>query len=425
MHRVPALLISACLALAACTGGPDAAPAPARTTPAPALAPAPALPATPTPMATGAPTPAPPPRSEPAPELLVAAAAGDVEGVRRALAAGADLQQRDASEQTAFLIATSEVGDDPRLLDLLLASGADVRDKDSFNGTGLIRAAERGFPRIVARLLDAGIEVDHVNRLGWTALHEAIILGTGSDRYVRTVRHLVDAGADVMLPSQNDGVRPIEHAERRGFTRIAALLREAAQGMTPNRRLLQAAHRGSVAAAEAALADGAEIEARDARGRTPLLRAVAVDRVAVARLLVDRGADVNAVDDQSDTPFLVTGVTGSVPMLEALLPGRPDTRLTNRFGGVAVIPAAERGHVDYVRAVLAATDIDVNHVNRLGWTALLEAVILGDGGLRHQRIVDILLDSGADRTIADNDGVTALEHADRMGFDEIAARLRR
>ena len=69
---------------------------------------------------------------------------------------------------------------------------------------------------------------------------------------------------------------------------------------------------------------------------------------------------------------------------------RPTSALVNRFGGVSVIPASERGHVEYVRRVVS-TGIDVNHVNSLGWTALLEAVILGDGGARHQEIVRILL----------------------------------
>lgn len=355
---------------------------------------------------------------------LVLAAYGNHVDVAQALVdAGADVNHKDRTQQSAYLISTSEVGDDPRLLDLMLRSGARVQAKDSFNGTGLIRAAERGFPTIIGRLLDAGIQVDHVNELGWTALHEAIILGRGTEPYVRVVQQLIDAGADVELPSQRDGVRPIEHAQRRGFTSIEILLRKAAEEMTPDTRLLSAAGDGSVVAAEAALADGADLEARDDRDRTALLLAVTGDHVDVARLLVARGADVNAVDDQRDTPFLVTGVTGSVEMLDALLPGRPDTALTNRYGGVSVIPASERGHAEYVEAVLERTDIDVNHVNDLGWTALLEAVILGDGGRRHQEVVRILLANGADPAIADRDGVTALQHARDRGFTELVALL--
>ena len=130
----------------------------------------------------------------------------------------------------------------------------------------------------------------------------------------------------------------------------------------------------------------------------------------------------DALDAQHDTPWLVTGVTGSVPMLEALLPAHPDLAIVNRFGGVSVIPAAERGHVDYVRRVVT-TGIDLDHVNRLGWTALLEAVILGDGGEAHQEIVRILLAAGADPSIPDKDGVTALHHARARGHVAIAELL--
>ena len=92
------------------------------------------------------------------------------------------------------------------------------------------------------------------------------------------------------------------------------------------------------------------------------------------------------------------------------------------FGGTALIPAADRGHVELVRALLR-TEIDVDHVNDLGWTALLAAVILGDGGAAHREIVRLLVEAGADAGIADRDGVTPLEHARRSGYDEIAALL--
>ncbi|MFJ1790761.1 ankyrin repeat domain-containing protein [Kitasatospora griseola] len=191
-----------------------------------------------------------------------------------------------------------------------------------------------------------------------------------------------------------------------------------------DRRLLGAAHTGDVAAARAALAAGANPEARDPQGRTALLTAALADQVAVAELLVAAGADPDAQDQWEDSPWLVTGVTGSVAMMRALLIAGPDFGLTNRFGGVSLIPATERGHVAYVQAVLEETDIDVDHVNRLGWTALLEAVILGDGGRPHTEIVHLLLAAGADPRLADADGVTALQHAERRDFTGIATLLR-
>jgi ankyrin repeat protein len=108
----------------------------------------------------------------------------------------------------------------------LVADGADVDAKDSFNGTGLIRAAERGHTRVIARLLETEIELDHVNRLGWTALLEAIILGEGGAAHTRTVRLLVDAGADVDIADES-GTTPLAHARRMGFEAIERILADA------------------------------------------------------------------------------------------------------------------------------------------------------------------------------------------------------
>lgn len=159
--------------------------------------------------------------------LVAAAYENNVRVAGVLVEAGADVNRKDDTVQSAYLIATSEVGDDTRLLDLTLAAGGDVRSLDSFHGTGLIRAADRGYPGVVRRLLATDIRVDHVNELGWTALHEAVILGDGSRRYVRVVRLLVEAGADANKPSRRDGVRPLQHATSRGYDEIARVLRAA------------------------------------------------------------------------------------------------------------------------------------------------------------------------------------------------------
>jgi ankyrin repeat protein len=359
-------------------------------------------------------------------EMLVEAAwDNDVRRARRLIDRGADVNWRDQSVQSAFLIATSEGYLD--LLELTLSRGADVTLHDSFDGTGLIRAAERGHWDIVGRLLQTGIAVDHVNNLGWVALHEAIILGDGSTRYVDTVRALVAGGASLRIAPERDGIAPVEHARSRGQAAVVSTLERALDAPDldrPERSLLAAARTGDADAAAIALRQGADVDVRDGAGRTPLLIAVTEDRLAVARLLVAMGASPDALDDRHDTPWLVTGVTGSVPMAELLLRFDPDLTIRNRYGGVSIIPAAERGHVGYVRRV-ATTRIDLDHVNNLGWTALLEAIILGDGSARYVEIVSILLDHGADPTIRDGDGVSPLEHARDRGFTAIARMLRR
>jgi uncharacterized protein len=156
---------------------------------------------------------------------LIAAAWGNHLDVACALiAAGADVNAKDDTVQSAYLIATSEGY--LELLEMTLAAGADVRSLDSYRGTGLIRAAERGHVEVVARLLETEIAVDHVNRLGLTALLEAIVFGDGGPRHTEVVRRLVAAGADPNLADGN-GVSPLAHANQRGFAEMASILVEA------------------------------------------------------------------------------------------------------------------------------------------------------------------------------------------------------
>lgn len=158
---------------------------------------------------------------------LVAASYGNhVDVARELVAAGADVNVKDQTEQSAYLIATSEVGDDPALLELTLEAGADVNAKDSFNGTGLIRSADRGHVEIVRRLLETAIDVDHVNRLGWTALLEAILLGGGDERHTEVVRVLVAGGVDVNR-ADGSGVTPLAHARGSGYAEMAEILSRA------------------------------------------------------------------------------------------------------------------------------------------------------------------------------------------------------
>lgn len=189
--------------------------------------------------------------------------------------------------------------------------------------------------------------------------------------------------------------------------------------------LLRAAALGDKAAAVAALNAGAAMDARDAALQTPLLIAVQHDHRDVAAHLIARGADINAVAANEDTPWLLAGALGRATLLAAMLEtGKVDYTKRNRYGGNALIPACERGHVDTVRLLLDRSKIDVNHVNNLGWTALLEAVVLSDGGPRHIEIVRLLLAAGADPNIADKDGVTPLKHAQDRRYDAIAALIR-
>ena len=188
-------------------------------------------------------------------------------------------------------------------------------------------------------------------------------------------------------------------------------------------RLHRAAATGDLEDLAAALEEGAEIDARDDAGRTALLTATQADQPGAVRALLDAGADVDLQDERLDNPFLYAGAEGLLDVLRLVNEAGADPAITNRYGGIALIPASERGHVETVRYLLEESDVDVDHVNKLGWTALLEAILLSDGGPRHQEIVALLIDAGADVDLADGDGVRPLAHARAKGFREIATLL--
>jgi ankyrin repeat protein len=193
---------------------------------------------------------------------------------------------------------------------------------------------------------------------------------------------------------------------------IAMSLPAAAQNR--DQTLITAAGKGDLAAVGRLIAEGASVTGRDSRSRTALLAATHGNHVAVARALLAAGADVNAKDDIEDSAFLYAGAEGRIEILKMTLT-TADLKSTNRYGGTALIPAAHHGHPEAVR-ILLGTAIDKDHLNKLGWTALLEAVILGDGGPVHTEIVRLLVDAGANPNIADRDGVTPLTHAKRHGY---------
>ncbi|MCX7326375.1 MAG: ankyrin repeat domain-containing protein [Hyphomicrobiales bacterium] len=183
--------------------------------------------------------------------------------------------------------------------------------------------------------------------------------------------------------------------------------------------LIMAAGRGDLIRVQTLLAAKAPVDAQDRSGQTALLLAVNGNHVAIAEALMDAGASINVQAANRDTTWLLAGAQGRAEIIAKMIRRGPDLSIRNRFGGNALIPACERAHVEAIRLLLP-TQIDVNHVNNLGWTCLLEIVILGQGGTRHQEAIRLVLQAGADPNLADRDGVTALAHAIAKGQTEVA-----
>ncbi|MES2687696.1 MAG: ankyrin repeat domain-containing protein [Pseudomonadota bacterium] len=184
-----------------------------------------------------------------------------------------------------------------------------------------------------------------------------------------------------------------------------------------------AAQKGDAAAITRLAAAGASLNARDGNGRTPLhVAAFARQRQAI-RALVQAGADINLLDKDRYDAVTIASVADDEETLHALLAlGASAKQATSRYDGTALIAAAHLGHDGVVRQLIAA-GAPLDHVNNLHWTAAIEAVVLGDGGLRHQKTLKALIEAGASLKLVDRHGNTPLQLARSRGYGEMIRML--
>lgn len=166
------------------------------------------------------------------------------------------------------------------------------------------------------------------------------------------------------------------------------------------------------------------IEQLDNNGRTPLhVATFARQRTAVAALIL-AGANTAAMDKDRYDAVTIAAVANDEETLRVLLAHGASAKLvTSRYDGTALIAAAHLGHDGVVRQLLAA-GAPVDHVNNLHWTALIEAIVLGNGGPCHQRTASALLGAGANTQLTDRDGRTPLVLARSRGYDSMERMLR-
>ncbi|WP_041387236.1 ankyrin repeat domain-containing protein [Olivibacter sp. SA151] len=198
---------------------------------------------------------------------------------------------------------------------------------------------------------------------------------------------------------------------------------ESTKKILNNQDILNLVEKNDIQGVSKALQNGADVNTRDKSKRSLLLIATINHQTELAKLLVTQGADVNLQADNQDSPFLYAGASGQTELVQLFLNHGARFDIFNRYQGTALIPACERGHIETVQLLANTKGFPIDHVNRLGWTALMEAVLLGDGSEKYQRIVQILKDAGAKLDIPDHQGVTPLQHAQTKGFKEIVKIL--
>lgn len=186
-----------------------------------------------------------------------------------------------------------------------------------------------------------------------------------------------------------------------------------------------AAQRGDLATLDRLLLAGADLKARDTQGRTALHVATFARQRAAMRRLVAAGVALDAQEQAGYDAVCIAAVADDEESLALLLSlGASPRQITRRYGGTALIAAAHLGHAGVVRQLIAA-GAPLDHVNNLHWTAAIEAVVLGDGGPRHQQTLAALIEAGANLRLTDRQGNTPLDLAKARGYGAMVEMLER
>lgn len=189
------------------------------------------------------------------------------------------------------------------------------------------------------------------------------------------------------------------------------------------RSLHAAAHAGDAAQIKKLAAAGVDLRARDGNGRTPVHVAVFARKGEALRALAQAGADLNLLDSDRYDAVTIASVADDEETLRTLLAlGASAKQVTSRYDGTALIAAAHLGHDGVVRQLIAA-GAPLDHVNNLHWTAVIESIVLGNGGPRHQATLKALIAAGANLRLADRQGQTPLQLARTRGYREMVAML--
>lgn len=347
---------------------------------------------------------------------------GDIETAKLLVAAGADVNAANRLGVVPLHLAIA--AGDAAMTRWLLERGADVARPDHTGEPPLMLAAHAGEPAVAKALLDHGAAVDVRD----AAFGETPLMVAVRDQHFEVAKLLLDSGADANAQTKAEApprfIPPSESPK--GLSRGVGIIRAgwpegrgkrfpAAGSKTP---LLYAARAGHVALTQLLVAHGAKLEVADGNGVTPLIEAILnasifrvnrdgrSDHLRVASALLDAGANVNATDWYGETP-LWTAVD-----LRNLELGPGDKNMGVREDALELIvrllkagakPNARTREFPHERRYLVVVVGSVAWVDLAGQTPFLRAAAAGD-----VTVMKLLLEHGADPSIATNGGTTPL-----------------
>lgn len=378
----------------------------------------------------------------------------------------ADIKKNERNRVTTLLHEETGKGNFEIVRDLI-AKGADINSKNSYDETALHIACWNGRLEAVKFLIEQGGDINVKTNYGSTPLHNASYQG-----HLEIVKYLLSKGANKEI-RRSDGDSPLDFAKEKKYKEIIYLLTD--------KSLLN--NHGDLEQVKRLIADGADINEKDSVGQTALAQAAEAGYLEIAKLLVEKGADINVKNEQYRTPLHIASLCGHLDIAKLLISNKASIIAKDKDGKTPLDLAKEKKYKEIISLLsdkeeviptpvlevtstpilspkaelekkirnLISKGTDVNAYITKGTSALHEASYYGDlpmiklllennADIRIKAFngqtplhsassegaleaVKLLIMSGADPNAQDNDGWTPLHFAARKGYLEIVNYL--
>ena len=358
-------------------------------------------------------------------QLLQAARNGDTASVRQLLKKGANIETKDQGGSTPLALALNYGYAD--MVDLLLERGADPVAGGLKGDDVLVNAARQGNPKKIELLLERGADPKSKDQALLATAELAFLaieISPEEAERLRSQREHDPRGTPPRFPVVDAGQTArllIEHG--------ANIEARDVDGSTP---LIRAAGHGATDVVKVLLEKGANIEATDSGGDTALIAAACVcavidmpDTFDSMKLLLGKKANVNARAKDGATALMAAAGWGRTHIVQLLLDNRAQIDARDYQGNTALLIAASGSALPTADTVklLLARGARIEARNKLGDTALILSA--SGSGYEDAKITELLLDAGADVNAKNNQGYTALALAAKKGRTEIVSLLKK
>ena len=385
--------------------------------------------------------------------MSAAIGTGDCNTVRWLIEQGVDVNHCDKKGVTAVLNAAQQGNLD--VLKLLKESGATIHVQNEMGRNSIMSASiGTGDCNTVRWLIEQGVDVNHCDKKGWTAVHNAAQQGnldvlkllkeSGADIHVQnemgdnsimsasigtgdcnTVRWLIEQRVDVNH-CDKEGFTAVHNAAQQGNLDVLKLLKERGANihvqceMGDNSIMSASIGTGDCNTVRWLIEQGVDVNHCDKKGWTAVHNAAKQGNLDVLKLLKESGADIHVQNEMGDNSIMSASIgTGDCNTVRWLIEQRVDVNHCDKEGFTAVLNAAQQGNLDVLK-LLKESGATIHVQNEMGRNSIMSAAI----GTGDCDTVRWLIEQGVDVNHCDKEGFTAVLNAAQQGNLDVLKLLK-